>query len=167
MTGLRTTSLRRRVTVTVLVVLAVVLIAVGIVVDTVFRAQAERDVNAVLTARVQLAQQLAKQNVAPQNLLRRVETRGVRARSALPDGTFLGAADLPADARIRQVKATLSGPARIDGAKLTLTADESLVAAAEQSLRWVLLGHRRRGPARRRDRRCCWPSGSRWRRWTR
>ncbi|MFI5592065.1 sensor histidine kinase [Amycolatopsis sp. NPDC051758] len=139
MTGLRTTSLRRRVTVTVLVVLAVVLIAVGIVVDTVFRAQAERDVNAVLTARVQLAQQLAKQNVAPQNLLRRVETRGVQGSLVLPDGTFLGAADLPADARIRQVKATLSGPARINGAKLTLTADESLVAAAEQSLRWVLL----------------------------
>ncbi|WP_329045943.1 HAMP domain-containing histidine kinase [Amycolatopsis sp. NBC_01488] len=140
MTGLRTTSLRRRVTVTVLVVLAVVLVAVGLVVDTVFRAQAERDVNAVLTARVQLAQQLAKQNVAPQNLLRRLETRGVRASLALPDGTFFGAADPPADDRIRQVRATLSGPARIDGAKLTLTADESLVATAEQNLRWVLLG---------------------------
>jgi two-component system OmpR family sensor kinase len=138
-TGLRTTSLRRRVTVTVLVVLAVVLVAVGLVVDTVFRAQAERDVNAVLTARVQLAQQLAKQNVAPQNLLRRVETRGVQGSLRLPDGTFLGAADLPADARLRLVRATLSGPARINGAKLTLTADESLVAAAEQSLRWVLL----------------------------
>ncbi|MFJ9779224.1 ATP-binding protein [Amycolatopsis sp. NPDC101161] len=139
MTGLRTTSLRRRVTVTVLVVLAVVLVAVGLVVDTVFRAQAERDVNAVLTARVQLAQQLAKQNVSPQNLLRRVETRGVQGSLTLPDGSFLGAAGPPPDTRIRQVRATLSGPARIDGAKLTLTADESLISAAEQSLRWVLL----------------------------
>ncbi|MGW4525487.1 sensor histidine kinase [Amycolatopsis sp. NPDC004378] len=139
MTGLRTVSLRRRVTVTVLVVLAVVLVAVGFVVDTVFRAQAEKDVNAVLTARVQLAQQLAKQNVAPQNLVRRVETRGVQGALSLPDGSFFGAGDLPPDARIRQVHATLSGPARINGAKLTLTADESLIAAAEQSLRWVLL----------------------------
>ncbi|UOZ05014.1 sensor histidine kinase KdpD [Amycolatopsis sp. WQ 127309] len=140
MTGLRTVSLRRRVTVTVLVVLAVVLIAVGFVVDTVFRAQAEKDVNGLLTARVQLAQQLAKQNAAPQNLLRRMETRGVQASLALPDGTFLGAADLPPADRIRQVRATLSGPPRINGAKLTLTADETLVAATEQSLRWVLLG---------------------------
>lgn len=139
MSGLRTASLRRRVTVTVLVVLAVVLVAVGLVVDAVFRAQAERDVNAVLTARVQLAQQLAKQNTAPQNLLRRVETRGVQGTLTLPDGTVLGGPGLPADARIRQVRATLSGPPRIDGAKLTLTADESLIAAAEQSLRWVLL----------------------------
>ncbi|EOD69914.1 sensor histidine kinase [Amycolatopsis vancoresmycina] len=139
MSGLRTASLRRRVTVTVLVVLAVVLVAVGLVVDTVFRAQAERDVTAVLTARVQLAQQLAKQNAAPQNLVRRVETRGVQASLSMPDGAFFGAADLPPDARIRQVRATLSGPPRINGAKLTLTADESLIAAAEQSLRWVLL----------------------------
>lgn len=138
--SLRTVSLRRRVTVTALVVLAVVLAAVGFVADAVFRAQAEKDVNGVLTARVQLAQQLAKQNVAPQNLLRRVEIRGVQGSLTLPDGTFLGAADLPPDARIRQVRATLSGPARINGAKLTLIADESLVATAEQSLRWVLLG---------------------------
>ncbi|MEV4142750.1 HAMP domain-containing sensor histidine kinase [Amycolatopsis sp. NPDC049691] len=137
--SLRTASLRRRVTVTVLVVLAVVLVAVGLVVDAVFRAQAERDVNAVLTARVQLAQQLAKQNVAPPNLLRRVETRGVQGSLTLPDGTVLGGPGLPADARIRQVRATLAGPARINGAKLTLTADDSLIAAAEQSLRWVLL----------------------------
>lgn len=137
--SLRTASLRRRVTVTVLVVLAVVLVAVGLVVDAVFRAQAERDVNTVLTTRVQLAQQLAKQNVAPLTLLRRIETRGVAGSLTLPDGSFFGAAPLPADARIRLVRATLSGPPRINGAKLTLTADESLIAAAERSLRSVLL----------------------------
>ncbi|WP_103349542.1 cell wall metabolism sensor histidine kinase WalK [Amycolatopsis sp. CA-128772] len=137
--SLRTASLRRRVTVTALVVLAVVLVAVGLVVDAVFRAQAERDVNSVLTTRVQLAQQLAKQNAAPQTLVRRVETRGVTGSLTLPGGAFFGTAPLPADARIRQVRATLSGPPRINGAKLVLTADESLIAAAERSLRWVLL----------------------------
>lgn len=137
--SLRTASLRRRVTVTVLVVLAVVLVAVGLVVDAVFRAQAERDVNTVLTTRVQLAQQLAKQNVSPPNLVRRVETRGVTGSLSLPDGTSVGAAPPPADARLRQVHATLTGPPRINGARLTLTADESLIAAAERSLRWVLL----------------------------
>ncbi|MET9002917.1 HAMP domain-containing sensor histidine kinase [Amycolatopsis sp. NPDC004169] len=137
--SLRTASLRRRVTVTVLVVLAVVLVAVGFVVDAVFRAQAERDVNAVLTTRVQLAQQLAKQNVSPRTLVRRIETRGVVGSLTLPDGSVFGSPPLPAGARIRQVRATLSGPPRINGAKLTLTADESLIAAAERSLRWVLV----------------------------
>ncbi|MEV6825153.1 HAMP domain-containing sensor histidine kinase [Amycolatopsis sp. NPDC051102] len=137
--SLRTASLRRRVTVTVLVVLAVVLVAVGLVVDAVFRAQAERDVNTVLTTRVQLAQQLAKQNVSPQTLVRRVETRGVTGSLSLPGGALFGTPTPPADARIRLVRATLSGPPRINGAKLTLTADESLIAAAERSLRWVLL----------------------------
>ncbi|MDT8911985.1 HAMP domain-containing sensor histidine kinase [Amycolatopsis sp. PS_44_ISF1] len=139
MTGLRTTSLRRRVTAAVLVVLVLLLIAIGFVVDTVFRAQAERDVNSVLTARVQLAQQWAKQKVPPRNLLRRLGTRGVQAALVLPDGTVLGEPDPPPDARIRQVRATLTGPAGIDGARLTLTADESLIATAEHSLRWVLV----------------------------
>ncbi|GLY69585.1 sensor histidine kinase [Amycolatopsis taiwanensis] len=139
MSGLRTTSLYRRVTVTALVVLVAVLVVVGIVVDAVFRAQAEQDVNRVLAGRVQLAQQLARQNVSPPNLLRRVETNGVHGWIALPDGTFVGEPDQIPDTRLKQVKATLTGPARINGAKLTLIADGSVVAGAEQRLRNLLL----------------------------
>ncbi|GAA1987348.1 HAMP domain-containing sensor histidine kinase [Amycolatopsis minnesotensis] len=138
MSGLRTTSLYRRVTVTALVVLAVVLVVLGFVVSAVFRAQAERDVNGLLTGRVQLAQQLAKQGAQPQNLVRRVETRGVEGRLTLTDGTVLGAPPRPAEARLRQVKTTLSGRGKVDGAALTVTADESIVAGAESTLRWVL-----------------------------
>lgn len=139
MSGLRTTSLYRRVTVTALLVLAVVLVVLGFVVSAVFRAQAERDVNGVLTGRVQLAQQLAKQGAPPQNLVRRVETRGVEGRLTLTDGTVFGAPPRPAEVRLRQVKATLSGKGQVNGAALTLTADESIVAGAESTLRWVLL----------------------------
>ncbi|MEC3979341.1 HAMP domain-containing sensor histidine kinase, partial [Amycolatopsis sp. H20-H5] len=139
MSGLRTVSLYRRVTVTALVVLVVVLVVVGFVVNAVFRAQAERDVNGLLAGRVQLAQQLAKQNVSPQNLLRRVETRGLRSSLTLPDGTVLGAPDELPGTTLRQVKATLNGPVRINGAKLTLTADESVIAGAERTLRQLLL----------------------------
>lgn len=119
--------------------LVVVLVIVGFVVDAVFRAQAEQDVNRVLAGRVQLAQQLARQNVSPPNLLRRVETAGVHGWIALPDGTFVGEPDQTPDTRLKQVKATLSGPARINGAKLTLIADDSVVAGAEQTLRNLLL----------------------------
>lgn len=139
MSSLRTTSLYRRVTVTALVVLLAVLVIVGFVVDGVFRTQAEQDVNRVLAGRVQLAQQLARQNVSPPNLLRRVETSGVHGWIALPDGTFVGEPDQIPDTRLKQVKATLTGPARINGAKLTLIADDSVVAGAEQTLRNLLL----------------------------
>ncbi|WAL62938.1 HAMP domain-containing sensor histidine kinase [Amycolatopsis cynarae] len=139
MTGLRTASLYRRVTVTALGVLVVVLVIVGFVVDAVFRAQAEQDVNRVLAGRVQLAQQLAKQNVNPPTLLLRVETRGVRGWLTLPDGTSLGVEDDAPDTRLKQVRATLSGPARINGAKLTLVADDSLIAGTERTLRNLLL----------------------------
>ncbi|WP_236792372.1 cell wall metabolism sensor histidine kinase WalK [Amycolatopsis sp. GM8] len=139
MSSLRTTSLYRRVTVTALVVLLAVLVILGIVVDAVFRAQAGQDVNRVLAGRVQLAQQLARQNVSPPNLLRRVETTGVHGWIALPDGTFAGEPDQIPDTRLKQVKATLTGPARINGAKLTLIADDSVVAGAEQRLRNLLL----------------------------
>ncbi|MFD9958289.1 sensor histidine kinase [Amycolatopsis sp. NPDC058986] len=139
MSGLRTASLYRRVTVTALTVLVVVLVIVFFVVNAVFRAQAEKDVNGLLAARVQLAQQLAKQNLSPPNLLRRVETRGVRGQLAMPDGAVYGALQPPSTTRLRQVKATLSGAAKINGAKLTLTADDSIVAGTERTLQRLLL----------------------------
>ncbi|MFD2415979.1 sensor histidine kinase [Amycolatopsis pigmentata] len=138
MTGLRTASLHRRVLLTALVVLVAVLLTVGFVVDAVFRVQAEQDVNRVLAGRVQLAQQLAKQNVSPPNLLSRVETRGVRGWLTLADGDLVGAPDV-SDQRLKQVKATLSGGSRVNGAKLTLVADEAVVDGAEQTLRRLLV----------------------------
>ncbi|WP_312877762.1 HAMP domain-containing sensor histidine kinase [Amycolatopsis echigonensis] len=139
MSRLKTGSLYRRVTVTSLLVLIAVLALVGFVVFAVFRTQAEQDVNRVLAGRVQLAQQLARQNVSPASLLHRVETTGVHGRLALPDGTVVGEPAPPAGSRLKQVKATLTGPARIDGAKLTLIADDSIVAGAEERLGRLLL----------------------------
>ncbi|MET9259869.1 HAMP domain-containing sensor histidine kinase [Amycolatopsis sp. NPDC004079] len=136
---MKTGSLYRRVTVSSLLVLVAVLALVGFVVFAVFRAQAEQDVNRVLAGRAQLAQQLARQNVSPRSLLRRVETTGVHGRLALPDGTVVGEPAPPAGSRLKQVKATLTGPARIDGAKLTLIADDSIVAGAEARLGKLLL----------------------------
>ena len=116
MSGLKTASLHRRVTVTTLAVLVAVLVIVGFVVDAVFHAQAEQDVNRLLSGRTQIAQQLARQNVNPVTLLRRVETRGVRGWLTMPDGTVIGMPDQTKAIQLRVVKATLTGPARINGA---------------------------------------------------
>ncbi|AXB41189.1 HAMP domain-containing sensor histidine kinase [Amycolatopsis albispora] len=136
MSPLRTTSLRRRVTLTALLVLGVVLVALGITIAAVFTAQAERNLNALLTGRVQLAQQLARENVAPANLVRRIDARGVVVSLRLPSGDTIGA--VPSGER-RQVRAVLSGPPRIDGAELVLSADTALLDGAERTLVRVLV----------------------------
>jgi two-component system, OmpR family, sensor kinase len=87
---LRTVSLRRRVTWTALAVMSVVLIGVVVVVHALFGVVVNRGVNAVLADRVQLAEQLARQNVGPTVLIERVDARSVRGRLVLPDGQTYG-----------------------------------------------------------------------------
>jgi len=133
-----TTSLRRRVTLTALAVLGVVLLAAGIAINAVFTAQAERSLNALLAGRVQLAKQLARQNVAPDNLVRRVDGPGLRVTLRLPSGEVIGAQpDKGGD--LRQAKALLNGPERIDGARLVISADAQLLSGAQRTLERVLI----------------------------
>ncbi|TDV56297.1 sensor histidine kinase [Actinophytocola oryzae] len=139
MSGVRTGSLRRRVTLTALAVLGVVLVAAGIAVHAVFTAQAERGLNALLAGRVQLAKQLARQNVTPANLVRRVDAPGLRVSLTLPSGERLGEEPVRGS-DLRQVRATLTGSPRIAGARLVVSADTALLSGATRTLRQVLLG---------------------------
>lgn len=139
MTGVRAGSLRRRVTLTALGVLGVVLVAAGLAVHAVFTAQAERGLNALLAGRVQLAKQLARQNVPPANLVRRVDAQGLRVTLTLPSGTRLGENPVRGS-DLRQVRATLAGPPRIAGARLVISADTALLSGATRTLRQVLFG---------------------------
>jgi two-component system OmpR family sensor kinase len=139
MSRLRTVSLRRRVTLTVLLVLGVVLVVVGFLVNALFRVQTERDLNTLLAGRVQLAQQLAKQDVTPDNLVHRLEARGVRISLRLADGEMFGARPATPDKQLKVVKATLTGSTRLQGARLQLIADTSLVTASETSLQRLLV----------------------------
>ncbi|GAA0589200.1 HAMP domain-containing histidine kinase [Kribbella sandramycini] len=132
-------SLRARVTLTAIAVLLVVLPVTGLVVKAVFDAQAERSLDSLLSGRAQLAQQLARQNVAPGNLVRRVDADGVRVTLILRTGQQLGAPPVEAGATVRQVKATLQAGQRTRGATLLLSADTALVADASSRLRTVLL----------------------------
>jgi two-component system, OmpR family, sensor kinase len=135
----RTGSLRRRVTLTALGVLGVVLVAAGLAVHAVFTAQAERGLNALLAGRVQLGKQLARQNVAPANIVRRVDGPGLRVTLTLPSGERLGE-DPVRGSDLRQARATLNGPPRVAGARLVISADAALLAGATRTLRQVLLG---------------------------
>ncbi|WP_184806579.1 HAMP domain-containing sensor histidine kinase [Kribbella italica] len=136
---LRTASLRRRVTWLALLVLVVVLPVTGLVVKSVFDAQAERNLDALLSGRTQLAQQLARQNVAPAALVRRIDADGVRVTLVLRSGQVLGAPPVEASSAVRQVRATLQAGQRTRGAELTLSADTSLLAEASGTLRRTLL----------------------------
>lgn len=135
----RTTSLRRRVTLTALGVLGVVLVAAGLAVNAVFTAQAERNLNALLAGRVQLAKQLARQDVAPAALVRRVDGPGLRVSLRLPSGEQLGATPAAADGQLRQARARLSGTPRLDGARLVVSADTALLSGAQRTLQRVLV----------------------------
>lgn len=138
---LHTVSLRRRVTIGVLLVLCVVLVGLVLLVNTLFAAQYRRSLNTVLTDRVQLAQQLARQGVAPEMLIRRVDARSVRAELVLPDGRAFGSLnDHPAavqESAPRQVR--LTGRGNVNGATLTVTADTSVLDRAQSTLLQVLV----------------------------
>ncbi|GAA1595706.1 HAMP domain-containing sensor histidine kinase [Kribbella sancticallisti] len=136
---MNTVSLRRRVTLTALVVLLVVLPITGLAVKAIFDAQAERNLNTLLNGRAQLAQQLARQNVAPAALVRRIDADGIRVTLILRNGQQLGAPEVVPTGEIRQVRVTLQGGQRTRGATLLLSADTSLLEGASRTLQRVLL----------------------------
>ena len=140
---LATVSLRRRVTVATVAVFAVVLLAVTFAVDVSFSVIIDRSVAAVLADHVQLAEQLAARDTAPDELVDRLETRSVRARLALADGEVLGSlrprsASAEDSLKTRRVRLTnTAGP--LAGAQLTLAVDGRLLAGARSRLVRVLL----------------------------
>lgn len=136
---LRTTSLRRRVTLSVLIVLAAVLFGVVLTVNGLFPVYARRDINDLLTTRIAQAQVLAREDLAPMELVRRMDAQGVRARVVLPNGQRFGVL-APTDIGPSMTRtATLNGTGSLAGAQLTLAADTSAVTSAQQRLRKILL----------------------------
>jgi signal transduction histidine kinase len=135
------TSLRLRVTVASLAVVAPVLIVLVIAVTTVFALSTNRSVAAILTDHVQLAQQLAAQHTHPPVLVKRLETHSTRVRLSLADGEVLGSLPnrpVPDNARSRTITfGAATGP--LAGAHLKLEVDDRLLAGARRQLTWVLV----------------------------
>ncbi|HEX3589703.1 MAG TPA: HAMP domain-containing sensor histidine kinase [Pseudonocardiaceae bacterium] len=141
MTRLRTGSLRRRVTLLVIGVLAVVVLGMVLVVDAVFAAETNRDLNAVLVDHERVAMVLARQRVGPQALMTRVDTDSVRARLVLANGRTYGSLPdrVAAQPATRQATITLRSRGVLNGARLTLIAETSAIEQAQAQLRGVLL----------------------------
>jgi two-component system OmpR family sensor kinase len=139
MNRLNTVSLRLRVIAAVMAVLAVILILLSIAVSAIFIAQSNRNLNALLTGQAQLARQLARSGVGPQQIVNRVQAGGLQAYLVLRNGTEFGTPITPGGS-VRTTTITLNAPTpRVDGAQLTLTIDISLVSDARRTLRRVLL----------------------------
>ncbi len=139
MNRLNTVSLRLRVIAAVMAVLAVILILLSIAVSAIFIAQSNRNLNALLTGQAQLARQLARSGVGPQQIVNRVQAGGVQAYLVLRNGTEFGT-PITAGGSVRTTTITLNAPTpRVDGAQLTLAIDTSLVSDARRTLRRVLL----------------------------
>jgi two-component system OmpR family sensor kinase len=138
---LYTSSLRRRVTVLVVSVLAVVMLGVVLVVNGVFSLETNRDLNAVLTDHERVARQLANQRVSPLNLIDRVDIDSVRARLVLANGRSYGSlpGTIADQATAKQATITLGSPGVLHGASLTLVVVTSSIQKAQSQLRRVLL----------------------------
>jgi two-component system, OmpR family, sensor kinase len=156
---LRTVSLRRRVTVLSLSVLAAVLLAVGVLTDVVFSVQIRSELREQLDVRAALAGELVAQGVPAAEVARRVEAPGIRAEVVAADGAlYAGDDDEPwgpppwrggppnsehgwwdddevGDWRDAQV---LERPLA-DGSQLTLVASGGPVSGAQQLLRRTLI----------------------------
>lgn len=127
---LATGSVRLRIIVAVLAVLAVVMVAAGVTVGAVYRRQATNAADAVLASRVQLARQLARTRIKPLMFYQRLDAQGVRARLELPGGRDYGS--VPDRGPHRTIR--LVSPGELNGAQLTLTVDTTLLDQARRSL---------------------------------
>ena len=133
-----TVSIRVRVIAAVMAVLAVVLLGLSVSVNAVFVAQSNRNSDALLSGRAQLARQLARSGVRPQQIVNRVAVDGVVASLELRDGTVLGNT-VPVGTGVKTVTTTLVGVGRVSGAQLTLSVNTSLVSGARATLRRILV----------------------------
>lgn len=131
-------SLRTRVTLAVIAVLAVVLVALGIAVQAVFVSQSERSLESTLASRVQLGRQLARAGVGPQQVVNRVSTDGVTATLETRNGMVFDTGSVPGPLA-RTVTTTLNGTGRVAGATLTVAVDTTLIDQARLRLRRVLV----------------------------
>jgi two-component system, OmpR family, sensor kinase len=159
-TPLRTVSLRRRVTVLSLTVLAAVLLVVGVLTDVFFSAQIRSELRQQLNVRAELAGQLVAQGVPADEVARRVQTPGIRASVLASDGR-LYAGDPDVDRQWRPPPWRTGPPGAdhrgwwdedndwgdpqvleqplADGSRLTLVASGGPVSGAQALLRRTLI----------------------------
>lgn len=130
--NLRTVSLRRRVAVSVLLVLFLVLVALVIGVDRTFAGQSSRDVEGVLRDLETRAITSVVRGAPPRDVVRQLSKKnGIRVTVELPNGTLLG--DAPEDGQYQRKSRT------INGNRFTFYADTEAISQAQVRLRKLLV----------------------------
>jgi two-component system, OmpR family, sensor kinase len=131
---LKTVSLRRRVTLSVMIVLFGVMVTLVFTVDALFASQSSRDIETVLLDRARTAQQLAKtQKVTGNALVHKVDGMGVQVLLVMPNGTTFGGAP-DDDQRFKTVRRELA-----DRSVITFYGDTTVLSAAQIRLRNLLV----------------------------
>jgi len=129
--NLRTVSLRRRVAVSVLLVLFLVLVTLVISVDRAFESLSNRDVDGTLKDVESRAVQALTHGTPPREVVRQLTKRNVHVTIELPNGTTFGTApeEGPYQRKVRNVGAN----------RLTFYADTEAISQAQSRLRKLLL----------------------------
>ncbi|MDX8037465.1 HAMP domain-containing sensor histidine kinase [Lentzea sp. BCCO 10_0856] len=129
--NLRTVSLRRRVAVSVLLVLFLVLVALVISVDRTFEGQSNKDVDVVLRDAETRATGLMMRGVPPRDVVRQLSKRNVHVTVELANGNRFG--DEPEEGPFQRKNQV------IRGAKFTFYADTEAISQAQVRLRKLLI----------------------------
>jgi signal transduction histidine kinase len=129
--NLRTVSLRRRVAVSVLLVLFLVLVALVIAVDRLFEGLSNRDVDIVLRDAESRAVTQMMRNVPPRQIAAQLSKRNIHVTVELPNGNRFGEA--PEDGQFARKNKS------IQGAKFTFYADTEAISQAQVRLRKLLI----------------------------
>jgi signal transduction histidine kinase len=130
-------SLRARVTASSLAVLAAVLVGITLLTDVVFAAQSNADLRAAVATRAALAQQLAAQGVADEDIARQVSIPGIRAVVVGPGARPVPAGP-PGPRRRGPSDQIVDQPLR-DGSRLLLIGESGPVSDAQERLRRILV----------------------------
>ncbi|MEO6086263.1 MAG: HAMP domain-containing sensor histidine kinase [Umezawaea sp.] len=134
MSRLKTVSLRRRVTLSVMIVLFGVMVTLVFTVDALFASQSSRDIETVLLDRARTAIQLVKmQKVTGNALVHKVDGMGVQVLLVMPNGTTFGGAP-DDDQRFKTVQRELA-----DRSVITFYGDTTVLSAAQIRLRNLLV----------------------------
>ncbi|SDG74377.1 Signal transduction histidine kinase [Lentzea fradiae] len=129
--NLRTVSLRRRVTFSVLLVLLLVLVALVIGVDRTFATQSSRDVDSVLREAQTRAAGFVVRGMPPREVVRQLSKRNIRVVVELSNGALVG--EIPEGGHYQRNART------INGNKYTFYADTEAISQAQLRLRKLLV----------------------------
>lgn len=144
---LKTVSLRRRVTLLTMLILAATLLVVGVFTDLVFAAQSRADLRSQLNVRATLAGQLVAQGQSVEDVIGQVEAPGIRAVVVTPDGIRHGpwlrwrgpgGPDWPDRRDFRRSDDQVLEQPLADGSRITLVASAAPTTEAQQRLRRTL-----------------------------